>query len=182
MEMKSELAAFLAAYTPGAEEEAAWGAGAMPLQIAAYVSQEHPPLAYVTSARSLVFREESILVLRNADSTHIMPGGRREEGETLEATVGREVLEEAGWAVQSPRLLGFMHFHHLAAQPEDFPYPHPDFIQVVYMTQADTYVPDAKVPEDYEIEARFRPLAQVQALPLTPCERLYLSEALKRRR
>jgi len=178
----SDLAAFLAASTPQVREQALWGQGTMPLQIAAYLCQELPPLAYVSSVRSLVFQGESLLVLRNADSTHIVPGGRREAGESLEDTVRREVLEEAGWAVQALHLLGFMHFHHLAPKPTAYVFPHPDFVQVVYMAQGAAYHPAAKLLNDYEIEARFVPLVQVHSLSLTLSERLYLTAALEDRR
>lgn len=158
-----------------------WGGGAMSLQIVAYLGQGAVPLAYVTSVRSLVFRADTLLVMRNHDSTHIAPGGRREKGERLEDTVRREVLEEAGWTIH-PALLGFMHFHHLAPKPEGYVFPHPDFLQVVYMAQAETYCPDAKLPDDYEIETTYLPLAAVHSLPLTDSEQVYLAAALERRR
>jgi hypothetical protein len=46
------------------------------------------------------------------------------------------------------------------------------------MAQADAFEPAAKLPDDYELEAGFRPLATVQALALSPSERLYLAAAL----
>ncbi len=154
----------------------------MPLQIVAYLGQGAVPLAYVTSVRSLVFRADTLLVMRNHDSTHIVPGGRREKGEHLEDTVRREVLEEAGWTIHSPAVLGFMHFHHLAPKPEGYVFPYPDFLQVVYMAQAEAYSPDTKLPDDYEIEATYLPLAAVHSLPLTVSEQVYLAAALERRR
>jgi ADP-ribose pyrophosphatase YjhB (NUDIX family) len=181
MEMMPELANFLALSTAQAREEVSWWSVPTPLQIAAHLGRDYPPLAYITSARSLVFREQTLLVLRNAERTHILPGGRREEAETLEDTVRREVLEETGWSVQAPHLLGFMHFHYRDAKPEGFPYPHPDFVQVVYVSHAEAYHPGAKLAADYETEACFLSIPQVQMLPLTPSERLYLSVALASR-
>jgi ADP-ribose pyrophosphatase YjhB (NUDIX family) len=173
----ADLAAFLARHTPQAEGSVVWGGD--PLRITAYLGREPPPLAYVTSVRSLVFREDALLVLRNRDGTHIMPGGRREAGETLEETLRREVLEETSWTLRAPIMLGFMHFHHLGPKPPGHPYPHPDFVQVVYMAEAADFVPDAKLPDDYEIDATFRPIAEVLALALD--ERLYLEAALQER-
>jgi ADP-ribose pyrophosphatase YjhB (NUDIX family) len=182
MEMMPDLTSFLAGSTPQAREDAIWGAGTMPLQIAAYVESRQPPLPYVTSVRGLVFRTESLLVLRNADGTHILPGGRREPGETLEDTLLREVLEETGWTIRSLHPLGFLHFHHLAPKPEGYSFPHPDFIQVVCMAQAAVYQPEARLPDDNEIEARFLRIGEVHSLSLSAGERLYLATALEHRR
>ena len=88
------------------------------------------------------------------------------------------MLEETGWTLQTLTMLGFMHFHHLSAKPPGHPYPHPDFVQVIYMAEAGGYIPTAKLPDDYEIDAAFRSLGAVQALTLTPSERLYMSAAL----
>lgn len=103
----SGLAAFLADYVPQTEETALWGAGTIPLRLRAYLGQTQPPLHNVTSARCLVFRDDALLVMRNRDSIHIVPGGRRDEGAPLEDTIRREVLEEAGWTLRRPVMLGF---------------------------------------------------------------------------
>ena len=109
--MKSDLAAFLGRHQPIVEDSAVWGD--LPLRITSYLSKERPPLDYITSVRSLIFREDSILVVRNPDEIHIMPGGRCETGEALEETLHREVLEETGWIIAEVSMLGFVHFHHL---------------------------------------------------------------------
>ena len=179
--MTSDLAGFLARHTPLVEESAVWGDGTLPLRIRSYLGDDVPPLEYVTSVRCLVFRDESILVLRNADSTHIVPGGRREGAETLEATLHREVLEETGWTLAGVCQLGFRHFRHLGTKPPGYAYPFPDFVQVVYMADAAAYRPEAILPGDYELEAGFRPVGEVQSLALSPGERLYLEAALERR-
>ncbi len=179
--MAPDLAVFLARHTLLTEELAVWGAGTLPLRITAYLGSESPPLPYITSVRSLVFRDDALLVLRNRDGAHVLPGGRREAGGTLEETLRRGVLEETGWTVHAPTMLGFMHFHHLSPRPPGHPYPHPDFVQVVYMAEGQRYAPDARVPDDYEIDARFRPLSTVEAPELSPGEQLYLATALRRR-
>jgi 8-oxo-dGTP pyrophosphatase MutT (NUDIX family) len=177
--MGPDLAAFLARHRPSIQDSTVWGNGALPLRITAYLGQEPPPLAYVTSVRGIVVRDGMVLVLRNRDALHIVPGGRRKTGETLEETLRREVLEETGWTLDAPTMLGFMHFHHLSPKPPDYPYPHPDFTQIVYVARADAYLPDARIADDYEIESGFCPPATVHALALTPSERLYLGTALE---
>ncbi len=180
--MSNGLASFLDRHTPRSEESAVWGEGTLPLRITAYLGQDIPPLSYVTSVRSLVFRGNELLILRNRDGVHIVPGGRREAGETLDETVRREVLEETGWTLQALTMLGFMRFHHLSAKPPGHPYPHPDFVQVIHMAEAGDYIPAAKLPDDYEIDAEFRSVAMVQDLALTPSEHLYVATVLAQRR
>jgi 8-oxo-dGTP diphosphatase len=180
--MQADLTGYLARHTPLAVEEAIWGDGRISLRITAYLAEECPPLAVITSVRSLVFRGDMILVLRNQDSVHIVPGGRREVGETLEETLRREVLEETGWTLTEPQMLGFGHFHNRSPQlPEYAHYPYPDFVQVVYMADAGLWLPDARVADDYELEASFRPIGEVGQIALSAGEQVYLAAALARR-
>jgi 8-oxo-dGTP pyrophosphatase MutT (NUDIX family) len=44
----------------------------------------------------------------------------------LEQTVRREVLEETGWAIDPPKLLGVKHFRHLTPKPAGYSCPYPD--------------------------------------------------------
>jgi 8-oxo-dGTP pyrophosphatase MutT (NUDIX family) len=181
--MNADLAAFLARQTPLAEGTTSWVSGTVPLRVTWYVGNELPPLEYVNSVHSLVLRGNSVLVLRNRDgSYHIVPGGMREPGESLEATLRREVLEETGWTIDAPRLLGCTHFHHLAPRPPAYVHPYPDFLWVVYVAEAAEHVPGAKLADDYEMEAVFRPIVDVGALALDAGQRLYLDAALKARR
>lgn len=88
----------------------------------------------ITSVRCIVTTDEGVVRCHNRDGTHLWPGGRREEGETFEQTAIREVLEETGWRLDPPSLhhLGWLHFEYLSQRPDDWPFPHPDFVQLVY--------------------------------------------------
>jgi 8-oxo-dGTP pyrophosphatase MutT (NUDIX family) len=176
--VKPDLAAFLARHAPRTEEMAIWGGGTMPLRVTGYLTQEQPRAAYVTSVRSLVFRDGCILVMQNPDGMHLMPGGRREPGEDLMETLRREVLEETGWTLHDRAVLGFLHYRHLGPRLPSYRFPYPDFLQVIYVARADAYFPEARQPDDYEDKAEFLPIAAADSLDLSPIQRLYLAAAL----
>ena len=94
----------------------------MPLRVAGFLGDEGPPLEYVTSAHAVVFRDGEVLVMRNLDEAHVLPGGQRRWDETFLETVKREVLEEAGWERAVTRTIGFIHLRHLGENPPGVPY------------------------------------------------------------
>jgi 8-oxo-dGTP pyrophosphatase MutT (NUDIX family) len=173
----SALSAFLRDLAPAATEADQWGE--LAFQVAGYFTDSAPPLKYVTSVRAIVTQGEGALVITSPDREHILPGGRREPGESLTETLRREALEETGWSLRSLRLLGFKHFHHLGPRPDGYAYPYPDFLQVVYTAVAEAYHPDQRIVDDYELDARFRLLAEVRALPLSPIQRMFLDAAIQ---
>jgi hypothetical protein len=87
-------------------------------------------------------------------------------------------LEETGWTIDEPRLLGVRHFHQHGPTPPAYPWP--DFFQTVSVADARTFQPDAREIGGYELESAFRPLSYVRRLQLTPGERLFLRTALQR--
>src|SRR6186997_853861 len=99
MMMDQELAAFLASYTPSIEQRVIWGD--MHFEVKSYLCADLPPLAFITSIRSVLFHNEQVLVVRDPTSHHILPGGRVETGESLTDTLRRELLEETGWAIDN---------------------------------------------------------------------------------
>ncbi len=176
--MAPDLAAFLARYKPVAKGEAVWRGGIIRLRIASYLSRDSPPLAYATSVRSVVRRGEEVLTVRDRDEWHVLPGGRREGGETPEETLRREVLEEAGVRIDPPVQLGFMHLHHVTPEPSGYEYPYPDFLWLVYVSHAGAVDDRARVVDDYEEEAVFRTAAEARMLDLSGESRLFLEAAL----
>jgi 8-oxo-dGTP pyrophosphatase MutT (NUDIX family) len=143
-----------------------------------YLTSTLPPLDLVSSVRALVRQDDQILVVRDPISVHILPGGRREPGETLMQTLEREVLEETGWTIQSPRLIGLVHFQHLTPRPNDYRYPYPDFLHLVYVATPDRYDAAQREVDGYELEAGFQPLTTVAALPISQGERALLQAAM----
>ncbi len=126
---------FLSGRTALAEWSGAWGPHQ--LHMSAYLGDKMPPVEYVTSARAVVFRNDSVLVVREPGDEHILPGGRLETRESPEEAARREVIEETGWTMGPISLIGVRHFHHLTPEPPDWPYPYPDFLQVVFVGEAE---------------------------------------------
>jgi len=179
--MDPELKNFLNSRTPLIETTFTWSE-TLRLHLTYYLSNEQPPLRFISSVRSVVFQADSVLVVRDAENHfHITPGGRRQNDETIEETLRREVLEETGWTLSEISLLGFMHFHHLVPKPPNYTYPYPDFIWLIYVAQADKYIPEAKVPGEWELETGFRPIDEVRRLPLEQGQLMLLDVAIERR-
>jgi 8-oxo-dGTP pyrophosphatase MutT (NUDIX family) len=154
-----------------------WGSRGLAFRVSSYLAAEVPPLAYITSVRALVFREISVLLWYEGEAVHLFPGGRREPGETLEGTLRREVLEETGWRLAEPSLLGFMRFRHQRPKPEGYSHPYPDFLQLVFHASAHERMPVARRLDTDPVEAVFVPIAEVLALDLSPGQRLFLEAA-----
>lgn len=170
------LAAFLARHQPQMEEVVTWGA--LRLHVTSYLSADLPPAALITSVRAVVRDEARVLVVRDPESVHIVPGGRREPSETLEQTLRREVLEETGWHIDQVALVGFRHFHHLTPKPPGYGYPYPDFIHLIHRARPLRYDADARHTDGYELDATFVPLQQRHTLPLSAGERMFLETIL----
>lgn len=161
--MDPQLADFLNVHKPEFVETVKWSD--LRLQVTTFVSEDLPPLDYVSSVRAMVTNEErEVLMCTSADGeTHIVPGGRREAGETLEETLKREILEETGWHVEIGRQIGFWWFHHLTPKPEGYRYPYPDFLQIVHHATAIRHAGDEAVQDDYERSIGFVSYEQVVA-------------------
>jgi 8-oxo-dGTP pyrophosphatase MutT (NUDIX family) len=178
--MADSLQAFISGKVPVAEETESWGA--MPLRIESYLSHEEPPITYITSVRGVVIRDRSVLVYwDDRDQPQILVGGRCEPGETLEQTLRREVLEEAGVEIRRSILIGFLHYRHLGPKPAGYAYPFPDFVQAVYAAQAGRDCPQARMYDEYVRHSSFIPVDDVEALTLRDRDRPFLVEALSRR-
>jgi 8-oxo-dGTP pyrophosphatase MutT (NUDIX family) len=153
----------LAEHTPRAEEDVRWrytDGSSLPLHIRYYVGAFTPPQELVTSVRAVVIDGGNVLTLRNPDGVHALPGGRRHVGETFEETLRREVMEESGYLIDTPRALGAVHLRHLGPKPSGYTYPYPDFLWLVFTAEsAGLQDASARVRDDYELEAVFEPRA-----------------------
>ncbi len=165
--MQEDLLQFLEAAELLSTDQVIWGKGTLPLQVSYYKSASRTPHKYVSSVRGIIFEHERVMVVREPGGhLYILPGGRVEKGESLIQTLRRELLEETGWTIESPRRIGFMHLHHLGPRPEDYIYPFPDFVWPVFTAGARDFVPSARVPDRWVDEYEFQPVEEVRSLPL----------------
>jgi 8-oxo-dGTP diphosphatase len=172
-----DISQIVAPFALQADEQAEWPPAQ--LRVRTYLATMLPPLDLVTSVRALVRQDDQILVVRDPVSVHILPGGRREPDEILLRTLEREVLEETGWTIREPRLLGLVYFQHLTPKPADYRYPYPDFLHLVYVATADRYDAAQREVDGYELEASFQPLATVATLPISQGERALLRAVIQ---
>lgn len=170
------LQTFIAPLTSLVTEVYDWPAARF--RVNTYLHPTPPPAQFITSVRAVVLRDDAVLVVQDPDGRHILPGGRREAGESYAETATREVLEETGWQVTIGPLLGIKHFDYLTPKPSHINAPYPAFAQLVYVAQAVRYQPEAREQGGYELSAEFVSLTQIGPIPLLESDRLFLQAAL----
>ena len=174
--MHAALAEYVQGLVPAACERVIWPS-ATEFEVTSYLSDREPPATLVTSVRAVVRRGNDVLVFDDQrGESHLLPGGRIEQGESLLVALERELMEEIGCAVtDKPRLLGTLHFHRLTDLPETHPYfgSSPDFLQVIFdVTTADD--PIEPVGDPWVLKPRFVPVGDIDRLPLHVAERAFL--------
>ena len=156
-----------------------WGEGTMPVKITAYLSDTMAPEKYISSARSIVFKENSVLVVSQENGhQYILPGGRLEQGESPLQALHREILEETGWTINDLKHIACMHLNYLFSKPDGFKYPYPDSIWPIYISEAVEYKPEMKIHDEWVHDSQFHDIIEVQKLPINKGELLLLDQAL----
>jgi 8-oxo-dGTP pyrophosphatase MutT (NUDIX family) len=126
-----------------------------------YATPDRPPDALVSSVRAMVFRRGAVAVIRDPDgASHVMPGGRREAGESQADALAREIAEETGWRFESATYFGFLHFRHLSPKPEGYPYPYPDFFQTLHIVEAIDHDRRRIRRDGWETHSRLTPIGR----------------------
>lgn len=183
--MNKDLDSFLASWGHCAEGWPVWSWQGSPVQLQerTFVCTQLPPDRFISSARVVLLRGEEVMVIRDhKHEPYIVPGGRRDPGESVRQTLRRELLEEVGWTIKETAVIGFVHYHHLGVKPTDYPYPYPDFVQAIFTAVADAYHPEAMVADKYVTSSRFVPIAEVLAYGLKTGQHDLLQAALNGRR
>jgi 8-oxo-dGTP pyrophosphatase MutT (NUDIX family) len=179
------VAAYFAALAPATDRELV---DDVRLRVTSYLTDAPPPADHVRSVRCVVVRGDAVLALRAGDRAHIVPGGRREPGETLMETLERELLEETGWTIGTPRMIGITRLRWLDGRPvflpADSPY-YPDFLWLIYTAAPRDHRPEAILPELEEGVPTFLPVADTATRGLldrsrwAPENQLFLAAALR---
>jgi 8-oxo-dGTP pyrophosphatase MutT (NUDIX family) len=185
-----DVLAVLRSATPLATARIVWPGGLL-LDLAAYHPLLPLPSEFVTSVRCLVQVDDQVIVCEAPDGPHIWPGGRRMAGESYEATARREVYEETGRRIEERLLepLGFLHYRFVDDPPHNHPYPHPDFLQIVYTTRIDGGDIDDSDPaggtgwvdvEGWEQGHHLHPLSELDDLQVSAPQRAFLDLLVRR--
>ena len=178
--MAPDFNRFLARHRLVSRDTATWRSG-IELEVSGYLCSEAPPPDLVTSVRGIVFDKDRVLVMRNIDGTHILPGGRVEKGETFEETLRRELLEGTGLEIKVMDQIGLVHLRHTTPKPKDYPFIYPDFLWPIFVASVLADKPDAKVDDGYEISSQLLPLQEVRALALEDHDSAFLEAAVAAR-
>ena len=103
-----------------------------PDDIALILDAQLPPAHLITSALALAFYDQSILLPNLNSRGWDIPGGHIEMGESPEAALRREVMEETGAQLANVRLLGYQRIRLLCPSPPNYRYPYPDSYQIIF--------------------------------------------------
>jgi 8-oxo-dGTP pyrophosphatase MutT (NUDIX family) len=170
----------LARRKPIQDIEARWPT--MRLRQRTYIGDIACPTELTSSVRAVVFKDARVVVVRTRDGgRHVEPGGRVEAGETIEATLRRELREETGWSVGPLRRLGLHHFSPLDEALPTVRSAVSDFLQPLFVTEAAFYDRAGRDMTQIERGARLTPIEHALA-ELPPHQALLLLAAVKRRR
>lgn len=164
------LAALLSELTPIGTQRETWP-GEVVLEITGYLTERLPPLDLVSGVRAILRNGDAVLAFDEPEGTHILPGGRIEDGESPADALVRELREECACSISGePRLVGFLRFRHVTPRPDGYRYPYPEFLQLVYVAETRDD-PMEGGDEPLVRRPRFVPLSEVDRLPLAPAER-----------
>jgi 8-oxo-dGTP pyrophosphatase MutT (NUDIX family) len=181
--MDPELAAFLDSRKADFGDTIVWANGDIRLNLKGYFDLQSPPDRFVLAGRAIVARGSEVLVVETPHGNHILPGGRREDGETTVAAIQREVLEETGWVIDSLRPFAVLHLQYQTPMPQNVGRViYPDFIWHVFTAEASEYCEERQLRDESEVVLAtcFKPIEEALGAQLDPFQHDLL-DALTRR-
>lgn len=162
--MDPELAQFVSARTPEIDDTLTWRNGTIRIRLNGFLGNVSPPDRFVLAGRAIVVRGTEVLVVTTGAGDHIIPGGRREPGESTDAAIRREVLEETGWVVGGLEPLAVLHLHYETEKPTNVGHLiYPDFLWHVFTAVPVEYRERDRLLDSSEVVlgAEFRPIRDV---------------------
>ena len=173
-----KLARFVEGRSPAASGTVIWKPRTLEFTMTTYLANDAAPDGLVTSARCVVLRDGEVLVVTDRDGVmHIVPGGRREPGETLVETARREVREETGLDLIRLEQIGVMLYEHLTPRPREYSYPYPYFIQVVFVATSPAGA-DVECDDEWAASAGFMDVTSAREI-VSDSQRPLLDAALR---
>lgn len=153
---------YVSGMTPVTVIDVTWREWAMTHSL--YLTDRPPPTDLVTSTRCVVTDGERVLVCETPNGCHVVPGGRREVGETWEETARREVQEETGYTVAEMEQVAVLLIHmnnERHPDPEQM-YPYPDAFWVIYRAEPLTWPADGWADtQGWELSSAMHPVGEV---------------------
>ncbi|MYJ74406.1 MAG: NUDIX hydrolase [Gammaproteobacteria bacterium] len=137
-----------------------------------YLAPLAAPNALVTSVRCVLRSGNRVMVMENAEGRrHVLPGGRIEPGESFFGALRREIREETEYALAGAELLGACVFTHTTPRPDNYQYPYPTMIHLIYRAEAGEADPGGMDHQGFEVSCEFVSRDELERIVLTAGER-----------
>lgn len=125
-----------------------WGPVRMRFEALDIPPQDH----LIANVNIVPYTDRGWVLLQFASGEWEIPGGTREPGEPWMETAERELWEEAGCRMQSPRLIGAWRCRSLAQRPHRPDLPFPDYIRLVLLAEVQLLASPANPPDGEQVE------------------------------